>query len=101
MYLTLKFYYNSLRKRQIVLKPSIPPAIQKPINTDLYQYLLKQNYTIKGLNFSIKEEDIVLSLLISERDLNTETGKKLFQHLFDRADYFDNILVEQYGAKWK
>ena len=91
-------YYE---KKGYIIGDAFLCAIQKTINTNLYQYLLKQNYIIEGLNFSIKEEDIVLSLLISERDLNTETGQKLFQHLFDRADYFDNILVEQYGAKWK
>jgi len=30
-----------------------------------------------------------------------ETGIQLFNHLFEKADYFDNILVEQYGAIWK
>lgn len=67
----------------------------------IYQYLLRQNYAIQGLNFSIREDDIVLSLIIYERDLNHDTGLKLFKHLFDMADYYDNILVEEYGARWK
>lgn len=67
----------------------------------LYEYLLKQNYEIEGLNFSIKGKDIILSLLIYDRYLNVDTGIQLFKHLFERADYFDNILVEQYGARWK
>ncbi len=67
---------------------------------DLYQYLLKENYKIEGLTFSVKEQDVVLSLLVYDRYLNVETGVKLFQHLFDRADYYDNILVEKYGAIW-
>ena len=66
----------------------------------LYQYLLKQNNQLKGLNFSIKGTDIVLSVLIFERDLNMETGSILFQNLFERADYYDNVLVEEFGAKW-
>ena len=67
----------------------------------LYEYLLKQNYEIEGLTFSIKENDIVLSLLIYDRYLNMDTGMKLFKYLFERADYYDNILVEEYGAIWK
>lgn len=67
----------------------------------LYEYLLKQNYKIEGLTFSIKENDIVLSLLIYDRYFNMDTGTKLFQHLFEQADYYDNILVEEYGAIWK
>jgi serine protease Do len=26
---------------------------------------------------------------------------KLFRHLFERADYYDNVLVEKYGAIWR
>ncbi|MEN0003992.1 MAG: trypsin-like peptidase domain-containing protein [Bacteroidota bacterium] len=67
----------------------------------LYEFLLKANHQIEGLNFSIKGMDIMLSLLIYDRYLNADTGIKLFKHLFERADYFDNILVEEYGARWK
>jgi len=67
----------------------------------LYEYLLRQNYEIGGLTFSIKGQDIILSLLIFDRYLNVETGMELFNRLFDRADYYDNILVEEYGASWK
>lgn len=66
----------------------------------LYEYLLQQNYLLKGLNFSVKGTDIVLSVLIFERDLNMETGSILFQNLFERADYYDNVLVEEFGAEW-
>ena len=68
---------------------------------ELYQYLLQQNYEIEGLNFSVKGEEVVLSLQIYDRYLNIQTGNKLFKHLFDKADYYDNILVEQFGARWK
>jgi len=67
----------------------------------LYEYLLKQNHKIEGLTFSIKENDIVLSLLIYDRYLNMDTGMKLFKHLFQKADDYDNILVEEFGAIWK
>lgn len=67
----------------------------------LYEYILRQNYEIEGLTLSIKGQDIIISLLIYDRYLNGETGLKLFEHLFERADFYDNILVEQYGASWK
>ena len=54
----------------------------------------------QSANLSIKGSEIVLSLLIYERDLNMDIGSILFQNLFERADHFDNILVEKYGAKW-
>jgi serine protease Do len=68
---------------------------------NIYQFLLQQNYLIKGLTFSIQENDIVLSLIIYDRHLNTNTALELLQTLLERADYYDNILVEQYGAIWK
>ncbi|MBK7871622.1 MAG: trypsin-like peptidase domain-containing protein [Saprospiraceae bacterium] len=67
----------------------------------LYEYLLRQNYYTENLTFSIREQDIILSLLIFDRYLNVETGFRLFSHLFDKADFYDNILVEEYGALWK
>jgi serine protease Do len=43
----------------------------------------------------------VLSLMIFDRYLNIDTGLKLFKYLFEKADFFDDILVENYGAVWK
>ena len=67
----------------------------------LYQYLLRENYKLQGLTFSVKGQDIILSLLIYDRYLNIETGRKLMSHLLEAADHYDNILVEEYGANWK
>ncbi len=75
----------------------LPREDIKPI----YEYLLRQNLEVEGLTLSIKGQDIVLSLLIYDRYLDVDTGLELFDHLFERADYYDNILVEEYGALWK
>ena len=66
----------------------------------LFEFLLKQNYEIEGLTFSIREQDIVLSLLIYDRYLNVDTGKRLFKHLFEMADHYDDLLVDRFGAQW-
>lgn len=77
----------------------LPRQNIKPI----YEFLLRQNAITDGLTFSInpQAQDIILSLLIYDRYLNVDVGIKLFQHLFERADYYDNVLVEEYGAYWK
>jgi serine protease Do len=67
----------------------------------LYEYLLRENYTNEALTLSLNDQDIVLSLLIFDRYLNEETGKAMLSLLFEKADYYDNVLVEQYGASWK
>jgi len=56
---------------------------------------------MEGLTFSLKDQEIVLSLMIFDRHLHTDTGLKQFQFLFEKADHYDNILVEQFGAQWK
>ncbi len=67
----------------------------------VYEYMLRQNYEMEGLTFSLKDQEIVLSLMIFDRHLHTDTGLKQFQFLFEKADHYDNILVEQFGAQWK
>jgi serine protease Do len=69
--------------------------------SDIYYFLLKQNFEIQGMTFSVKDQDIILSLLIYDQYLKAETMLRLFRLLLGAADKFDNILVETYGAKWK
>jgi len=69
--------------------------------SEIYKYLLRENYNLEGLTLSVKKQDIILSLLIYDQYLNVESADKLFEKLYDAADYYDNILVEQFGAIWK
>lgn len=67
----------------------------------LYEYLLRENYTSEALAFSVHHQDILLSLIIYDRYLDEQTGLHMLQNLFEKADHYDNVLVEQYGATWK
>ncbi|MFN0034917.1 MAG: trypsin-like peptidase domain-containing protein [Saprospiraceae bacterium] len=67
----------------------------------LYEFLLRENYTNEALTLSVHEQDIVLSLLIFDRYLNEETGQAMLHNLFEKADLYDNKLVEDFGATWK
>lgn len=69
--------------------------------SELYQFLLMQNYNLKGMSFSLREQDIILSLLIYDQYLNGETMYKLFKNLLITADMYDNIIVDTFGGKWK
>lgn len=75
----------------------LPKENIKPV----YEYLLRENYANETLTLSVHNQDIILSLLIYDRHLNEETGLVLLQTLFEKADYYDNVLVEKYGASWK
>jgi serine protease Do len=91
-------YYepNGLIAGDAILCDLPPTNIQQ-----VYEYLLRQNYDLEALNFSVRGQEIVLSLVILDRYLTLDTGMKRFRNLFEKADYFDNILVEQFGAAWK
>lgn len=67
----------------------------------VYEFLLRQNYDLEALSLSVRGNEVVLSLVVYDRYLNIDSGMKLFKNLFEKADYFDNVLVEQFGAKWK
>ncbi|MCB0637306.1 MAG: trypsin-like peptidase domain-containing protein, partial [Lewinella sp.] len=43
--------------------------------TELYQFLLRENYGEDGLTFSVKGRDIILSVLIYDRYLMVESGQ--------------------------
>ncbi|MCK6694684.1 MAG: trypsin-like peptidase domain-containing protein, partial [Thermoanaerobaculia bacterium] len=67
----------------------------------LYEFLLRENHNNETITFSVHEQDILLSLLIYDRYLNEDTGMQMLQLLFEKADHYDNILVDQFGAQWK
>ncbi len=66
----------------------------------IYEYLLRENYTLEGVVFSINEQHIILSLIVFQRHLTTAGLHRQIGLLFEKADEYDNILVEQYGAIW-
>lgn len=74
----------------------LPP---KPA-TAFFQYLLEQNFEMESLAFSIKEEVVFLSLQVYDGYYTPDTGRQLVRTLKEKADYFDDILVNRFGAKW-
>lgn len=72
----------------------LPKTNIKPI----YEYLLRQNAQLNRVAFSLIGQDIVLSATIYDYFLHKTTIGELFDNLFQKADYFDNILIETFGA---
>lgn len=64
----------------------------------IYEYMLHQNYELDGLSLSITGQEIVLSLVLFDRYLKLETGLVLFQNLLEKADYYDDKLIQDFGA---
>ena len=66
---------------------------------DLYSYMLKENYDLESLTFSVNGQNIVLGTIIYDADLNEFTGKEIFSELFEMANKYDNILADSYGME--
>ncbi|RYZ56049.1 MAG: trypsin-like serine protease [Sphingobacteriales bacterium] len=65
---------------------------------ELYMYLLRENFKLKGKFFSLHEGSVVLSSLIYDLDINLETGTRMFSDLFQKADHYDSILIGQFNC---
>jgi serine protease Do len=64
----------------------------------IYEYLLKENYDLEDVIFSVSNQDIVISFMAYDQYLNYETGLKEIESLLKKADYYDNYLIDNYGA---
>lgn len=64
----------------------------------IYEFLLRENYGLENAIFSINNQDIILSIIIFDQYLNYESGVEEFKNLFMKADFYDNLLIEKYGA---
>jgi serine protease Do len=64
----------------------------------LYKFLLEENYRTNGLVLSCVKQNIVLSCIMYDLDMNKENGTDSFRNLFQKADYYDNHLKSQYGC---
>ena len=64
----------------------------------LYQFLLEENYRISGLVLSCVKQNIVLSCIIYDLDMTKEGGAASFRHLFQKADYYDDFLKNEYSC---
>jgi serine protease Do len=65
----------------------------------MYEFLLRENYVLESMMFSVSNQDVVLSTFIYDQYLTYETGLETLKTLFKNADKYDTILIEQYGAQ--
>ncbi len=64
----------------------------------LYQFLLQENYRTNGLVLSCVKQNIVLSCVMYDLDMNKETGAETFRNLFRKADDYDDFLKNEYSC---
>jgi serine protease Do len=65
----------------------------------MYEFLLRENYNLEEMMFSVNNQDVIISTFIFDQYLTYETGLETIKRLFVTADKYDNILMDQYGAQ--
>jgi len=64
----------------------------------LYKFLLEENYRVNGLVLSCVKQNIVLSCIMYDLDMTKENGAGSFRNLFQKADYYDDFLKNEYSC---
>ena len=54
--------------------------------------------TLDGLVLSCVKQNIVLSCIMYDLDMTKEAGIEMFRELFQKADYYDNLLEKDFGC---
>jgi serine protease Do len=65
----------------------------------LYQFMLEENYKLDGLVLSCVRQNIVLSCIMYDLDMTKENGIEMFRTLFQKADYYDQLLEEKFNCR--
>lgn len=94
-----KIDYNS--KTRYIYADSILGTLPKNNLADFYQYLLTENMKLSHGSFSIANQNVILSTILFDEDLNEESGTEIFGKLFSIADEYDDILVGKFGMELK
>jgi len=64
----------------------------------IYHYMLEENTKMDYLQFAINDNAILLSYIIVDSSLEEKNGAIALGRLFSKADMYDDILIEKYGA---
>ncbi|MBK6354093.1 MAG: trypsin-like peptidase domain-containing protein [Saprospiraceae bacterium] len=64
----------------------------------IYEFILQQNYYLKGLVLGVRKNDIVLSFFVFDQYSKQEFLDRLIQRLIQTADEFDDLLVSNFGV---
>jgi serine protease Do len=93
---TINIIYHE--QQGLIVVQSILCQLPKTNIKPIYEYILRENYTMQGMSLGIDDNDILLTMLTFDRYFHKEIALQLFDKLFDNADKHDTILIEKYGA---
>ncbi|MEP7195139.1 MAG: trypsin-like peptidase domain-containing protein [Saprospiraceae bacterium] len=82
----------------MIVGESILANLPKENILPIYEFLMQQNYELRGLSLGIKKNNIILSTLMFDQFMKPEFSVKILKDLFEKANYYDDQLLSQFGA---
>jgi type III secretion system-like peptide-binding chaperone len=81
----------------------VAPVVTTDARVDvarLYRHLLNLNYSaLSGAAFATRQSEVVIIAERSTLDLDRSEVKEVIEHVQNTADYYDDLLVEEYGGR--
>jgi serine protease Do len=93
----IKITHNT--KNRFIYCDAVLGSLPKQNIGELYEYMLKENYDLESLSFSVDRQNVILSTIIYDADLNDTSGKEILGELFQKADDYDNYLADKFGLE--
>jgi serine protease Do len=93
----IKIFYD--QKTNFIFCDAMLCQLPKENIGPLYEYVLRENNGLENISFSIYNQNIVLGSVIFSDDLTEETGVNLFKTLFEKADFYDDTLINKFAAE--
>ncbi|UKN03078.1 trypsin-like peptidase domain-containing protein [Paracrocinitomix mangrovi] len=93
----IKITHNT--QNRFIYCDAVLGSLPKQNIANLYDYMLKENYDLEALSFSVNQQNIVLGTIIYDADLNEESGKEILAELFQKADDYDNYMADTFGME--
>ncbi len=59
---------------------------------------MNENYNLDSLVLSCVKQNIVLSCIMYDLDMTKDAGIEMFRDLFQKAEYYDQLLEKEFGC---
>ncbi|MEO6190895.1 MAG: peptidase S1, partial [Saprospiraceae bacterium] len=81
-----------------IVAESILANLPKENILPIYSYLMQQNSILQGLSLGINKNSILISTIMFDQYLKREYGARILKDLIDKANYYDELLIRDFGA---
>jgi len=65
----------------------------------VYEYILRENYSLEGNSFSVYNSDIIIGSVVYCDDINTDATQGLFKRLIEKSKKYYDILKNDYQCE--